>query len=63
MVIEVFDDDGEAVTPEQKAAFAAAFEAMMFGTGVVKLSHTKDGKVEIGHIPIHDMFQPPKDPQ
>ena len=58
MVEEVFDD-GEELTPEQKAAF----KALMFGTGVLKISQTKDGKVEFGHIPIHDMAQPPKDPQ
>ena len=62
MVIEIFDD-GET-TPEQKAKFDAAFEALMFGRGVIKLSHTKDGKVDVSHIPLHDLHaEPPKDPQ
>ena len=62
MVIEIFDD-GET-TPEQKAAFEAAFEALMFGRGLIKLSPNKDGKVDVSHIPFHDLHtEPPKDPQ
>jgi hypothetical protein len=61
-MIEIFDD-GET-TPEQKAKFEAAFQALMFGTGVLKFSQTKDGKTEISHIPIHDFHtEPPKDEQ
>jgi hypothetical protein len=62
MVIEIFDD-GET-TPEQKAKFDAAFEALMFGRGLIKLSQTKDGKVDVSHIPLHDLHtEPPKDAQ
>ena len=61
-MIEIFDD-GET-TPEQKAKFDAAFQALMFGTGVLKFSQTEDGKTEISHIPIHDLHTaPPKDEQ
>lgn len=59
MVEEIFDD-GEKLTPEQEAAFSA----LMFGTGVLKLSRTPEGKVEVSHIPIHDIHSAaPKDKQ
>ncbi len=61
-MIEIFDDG--VTTPEEKAKFEAAFEALMFGTGVLKFSQTKDGKVDISHITLHDLHtEPPKDPQ
>lgn len=58
MVSEVFDD-GEAPTPEQKAML----KALMNG-GMLKLSRTPEGKVDIDVIPAHDLYpDPPKDPQ
>jgi hypothetical protein len=56
MVVEVFDD-GEELTPNEKKMM----EALMHG-GTLKYKYTKDGKVEMDVIPVHDLYSDaPKD--
>ena len=58
-MIEIFDD-GET-TPEQKAKFEAAFQALMFGTGVLKVTpaHDKaDFDIGLRHkLPVIDVLR------
>ena len=58
MIQEIFDD-GEPLTPEQKALV----QAFLTGTGVLKYVY-KDGKVELETVPIDPLqHKPPKDTQ
>ena len=59
MVIEIFDD-GTEPTPQQKKMM----QALMNG-GMLRYKQTKDEKVEVGVIPVHDLYPetPKKDAQ
>ena len=58
MVQEIFDD-GEPLTPEQKALV----QTFLTGTGVLKYVY-KDGKVELETVPVDPLqHKAPKDTQ